>query len=220
MWICVIETLFWLTGWWGGNSDFCIDALGSLYLGSALSSHWEVESSLLPLRIIRIDTCTHLLTNILFTSHYNSATEVWNTTYLGHCSMRMSTVWGIGTKMSGMDSSPWVHAPCRISKTLSIRKRGIYFSLLFLLFPPLAPIRMQKDQKNQKTGGAACHCLGHFGHFWSLFLPYSFLIKYFQRTAKDRKKYFGSLWSLFLTLHPLAFLFLSYEFLFLFLFFS
>jgi len=70
---------------------------------------------------------------------------------------------------------------------------------------------MQKDQKNQKTGGAACHCLGHFWSLWSLFLPYSFLIKYFQRAAKDSKKCFGSLLITFSDFTSFGFLFLPYE---------
>jgi len=67
---------------------------------------------------------------------------------------------------------------------------------------------MQKEQKNQKTGGAACHCLGHF---WSLFLPYSFLIKYFQRAAKGSKKCFGSLFITFSDFTSFGFLFLPYK---------
>jgi len=84
-----------------------------------------------------------------------------------------------------------VQYPLRNTNTMQaicIRKRGISFSLLFLLLPPFAPIRMQKEQKNQKTGGAACHCLGHFWSllvtFPSLFLPY----KLFSKGSKRQQK--------------------------------
>ena len=63
-------------------------------------------------------------------------------------------------------------------------------------FSPFSSFSTNKDAKGSKEPKDWRCCLPLLGSLWSLLITFPslfFLIKYFQRAAKDRKKYFGSL---------------------------